>query len=196
MDTVTESYMAAAMAALGGIGIIHYNLLPSHQAYMVRSIKSRRVPILSNPVFMSPDSRVLNQFQEYDALPYVLVTKSGTASSKLIGYALKSDWMASTDKEAKLATYMHNISDSNVCLPWSYELGQCLPGSYELGQIDAYFRNHPQEENDFVILENKGGEAIDVIMKQRRGSCFFDYSNFFICTRKKNLFIVTNDVSG
>ena len=104
MDTVTKSYMAAAIAALGGIDIIHCNLLPSHQADMVRSVKSQQVPILSNPVFMSPDSRVLNQFQEYDALPYVLVTKSGTASSKLIGYALKSDQMASTDKETKLAT--------------------------------------------------------------------------------------------
>ena len=156
MDTVSESCMAAAMAALGGIGIIHSNLPASNQADMVRSVKSRRVPILSNPVFKSPDSRILNQFQEDDALPCVLVTEYGTASSKLIGYVLRSDWMGLSDKEAKLGTYMRSISDSNVCLSWSYELGQ----------IDDYFRNQQQEEHDIVILEKEGGAAVDVITRQ------------------------------
>ncbi|KAM1350348.1 hypothetical protein ACFX2F_004309 [Malus domestica] len=49
MDTVTESHMAISMAALGGIGIIHSNLTSSEQAHMVRSVKSRRVLLLSNP---------------------------------------------------------------------------------------------------------------------------------------------------
>ncbi|CAN1263082.1 Inosine-5'-monophosphate dehydrogenase 1 [Linum perenne] len=56
MDTVTESAMAASMAALGGIGIVHYNTTPSAQAAFVRSVKSRRVPLLSSPIVFSPDS--------------------------------------------------------------------------------------------------------------------------------------------
>ncbi|KAJ9183251.1 hypothetical protein P3X46_007135 [Hevea brasiliensis] len=150
MDTVTESYMAAAMAALGGIGIIHSNMPPSHQADMVRSAKSRRVPILSNPAFKSPDSRILDQFDD-DSLPCVLVTESGTAKSKLLGYVLKSDWMSLSDKDAKLVDYMRT-ADSKICVPWSYDLAQ----------IDAYFR---KEERDFVLLE-EGGEVLDVITRQ------------------------------
>ncbi|EEF45969.1 inosine-5'-monophosphate dehydrogenase 2 [Ricinus communis] len=152
MDTVTESYMATAMAALGGIGIIHSNLSPSHQADMVRSVKSRRVPILSNPVFMSPDSRILNHFEDDATLPCVLVTESGAANSKVIGYVLKSDWVGLSNKETKLVDYMRT-GDSKLYVPWSYEVAQ----------IDAYLR---QEERDFVLLENEGGEAVDVITKE------------------------------
>ncbi|CAI0554655.1 unnamed protein product [Linum tenue] len=45
------------MAALGGIGIVHYNTTPSAQAAFIRSVKSRRVPIQSSPIIFSPDSR-------------------------------------------------------------------------------------------------------------------------------------------
>lgn len=41
MDTVTESSMAVAMAALGGIGIVHYNNQPFEQAALIRFAKSR-----------------------------------------------------------------------------------------------------------------------------------------------------------
>ncbi|KAF2286571.1 hypothetical protein GH714_017762 [Hevea brasiliensis] len=117
---------------------------------MVRSAKSRRVPILSNPAFKSPDSRILDQFDD-DSLPCVLVTESGTAKSKLLGYVLKSDWMSLSDKDAKLVDYMRT-ADSKICVPWSYDLAQ----------IDAYFR---KEERDFVLLE-EGGEVLDVITRQ------------------------------
>ncbi|CAN1263084.1 Inosine-5'-monophosphate dehydrogenase 1 [Linum perenne] len=53
--------MAASMAALGGIGIVHYNTTPSAQAAFVRSVKSRRVPLLSSPIVFSPDSRIVNK---------------------------------------------------------------------------------------------------------------------------------------
>ncbi|KAB2601828.1 inosine-5'-monophosphate dehydrogenase 2-like [Pyrus ussuriensis x Pyrus communis] len=75
MDTVTESHMAISMAALGGIGIIHSNLTSFEQAHMVRSVKSRRVPLLSNPVFKSPSDRIQSD-DVFDASnPYVLVTE-------------------------------------------------------------------------------------------------------------------------
>jgi IMP dehydrogenase len=82
MDTVTESYMASAMAALGGIGIVHSNVTPSEQADMIRSVKSRRVPILSSPVFKAPDSRIADEFDSHD-VPFVLVTQSGNKIKRI-----------------------------------------------------------------------------------------------------------------
>ncbi|CAN0897865.1 Inosine-5'-monophosphate dehydrogenase [Linum grandiflorum] len=59
MGIVTES----AMAALGDIGIVHYNTTPSAKASSVRSVKSRCVPLMSSPIFFSTDSRIINEFK-------------------------------------------------------------------------------------------------------------------------------------
>ncbi|CAN1774878.1 hypothetical protein LINPERHAP1_LOCUS13121, partial [Linum perenne] len=42
---------------IGGIGIGIVNTTPSAQAAFVKSVKSRRVPLLSSPIVFSPDSR-------------------------------------------------------------------------------------------------------------------------------------------
>ncbi|KAJ4823449.1 hypothetical protein Tsubulata_044003 [Turnera subulata] len=151
MDTVTESHMAAAMAALGGIGIVHYNLPTPDQALLVRSAKSRRVPLLSNPVFRGPHSRIADEFDGDDKPPLVLVTESGGNGSKLLGYVLKSDWQGLGDKEVKLVDYMR--SDSGVCVPWSYDLEK----------IDSCLDS---QGRDFVGLEEEGGEVVDVVTRE------------------------------
>ena len=121
MATVTESHMAISMAARGGIGFIHSNLTSSEQANMVRSVKSRRVPLLSNPVFKSPSDRIQSD-DVFDASnPYVLVTESGSPNSKLLGYLAGKDWVKLGDKEVKIYDYMVNCTDFTV--PWSYDLG-------------------------------------------------------------------------
>ncbi|KAJ6718220.1 INOSINE-5'-MONOPHOSPHATE DEHYDROGENASE 1 [Salix purpurea] len=149
MDTVTESYMAAAMAAVGGIGIIHSNVTPSEQADMIRSVKSRRVPILSSPVFKTPDSRIVNEF-EGDDVPFVFVTQSGNEKSKLLGYVAKSDWLGLKDTEIKLGDIMR--ADANMFVPCHYDLGQ----------IDGKLK---EEGRDFVVVE-EGGEVVDVVTKE------------------------------
>ncbi|PRQ30343.1 putative IMP dehydrogenase [Rosa chinensis] len=104
MDTVTESHMAVSM---GGIGILHSNAASSDQAAMVRSVKARRVPFLSTPVFMSPGDRIHNNdVFDHGANPYVLVTESGAPSSKLLGYVASRDWEKLADLEVKIYDYM------------------------------------------------------------------------------------------
>lgn len=43
MDTVTETSMALAMAKLGGIGVVHFNLDAKTQTQMVHSVKAQRI---------------------------------------------------------------------------------------------------------------------------------------------------------
>ncbi|KAL5813314.1 hypothetical protein ACOSQ3_028264 [Xanthoceras sorbifolium] len=149
MDTVTESYMAAAMAALGGIGIVHSNCTASEQAEMVASAKSRRVPVFSSnsAIIKAPDGCI----DSFDSLDYVFVTESGTTKSKVVGYVAKSDWENLSDKKVKLFDYMRDCS-SKVSVPWNYDLGQ----------INAVLE---ENELDFVVLE-KDNEVVDVVTKE------------------------------
>ncbi|KAM1484278.1 hypothetical protein TB2_035482 [Malus domestica] len=150
MDTVTESHMAISMAALGGIGIIHSNSTSSEQAHMVRSVKSRRVPLLSNPVFKSPSDRIQSDDVFDAANPYILVTESGGPSSKLLGYVTGKDWVKLGDKEVKIYDYMVNCTDFTV--PWSYDLGA----------IGEYME---QKKRD-VVATVKDNEVVDVVAKE------------------------------
>ncbi|XP_028773333.1 inosine-5'-monophosphate dehydrogenase [Neltuma alba] len=148
MDTVSEAHMAVAMAALGGIAFIHSNTTPSDQAAMVRSAKSRRVPILSSPVFKAPSGRI-ESLDDFGDSPYVLVTESGTSTSKLLGYVSKLDWRKLNDKEVKIYDYMVNSSDS-------------VPSSFDLGQIHAFME---EKKSNFVPLMNND-EVLDLVTKE------------------------------
>jgi IMP dehydrogenase len=58
MDTVTESRLAIAMAAEGGIGIIHKNLSPAEQAREVARVKRFESGIVRDPITVTPDMPV------------------------------------------------------------------------------------------------------------------------------------------
>ncbi|KAJ0100381.1 hypothetical protein Patl1_20773 [Pistacia atlantica] len=152
MDTVTEDYMAAAMAALGGIGIVHSNCTPSDQGSLVASAKSRRVPIFSSnsAIFRAQDCWIddVTEFGEYN---HLFVTESGTARSRVLGYVAKSDWDNLNDKKVKIFDYMRDCS-SKVYVPSEYDLGQ-ISGVLEKNELD------------FVVLESNG-EVVDVILKE------------------------------
>ncbi|XP_062012129.1 inosine-5'-monophosphate dehydrogenase 2 [Rosa rugosa] len=151
MDTVTESRMAVSMAALGGIGILHSNAASSDQAAMVRSVKARRVPLLSAPVFMSPGDRIhSDDVFDHGANPYVLVTESGAPSSKLLGYVASRDWVKLADKEVKIYDYM--VSCKDMVLPWSSDLGR----------IEEFMA----EKGRDVAATVRGDEVVDVVGKE------------------------------
>ena len=58
MDTVTESELAIAMAEEGGIGIIHKNMSPQHQADHVSKVKRFESGVVLNPIVIDPNMTV------------------------------------------------------------------------------------------------------------------------------------------
>ncbi|XP_059666734.1 inosine-5'-monophosphate dehydrogenase [Cornus florida] len=147
MDTVTESSMAVAMAALGGIGIVHSNNTSSEQASLVRHAKSHRIPFVSDPIFMSPSDSI-DSADDFASSPFILVTESGTRKSKLLGVVTKSDWEALNGKEAKVCDYMLKSPVT-------------VPSSYDFEQVATFLA---AKKLEFVpLVSEKDGEVVDVV---------------------------------
>lgn len=90
MDTVTESDMAIAMAAQGGIGIIHKNLSISAQADEVDKVKRSESGMIHKPITLTADRTVFEAEQlmsKYHISGIPIVDETG----KLIGILTNRD---------------------------------------------------------------------------------------------------------
>ena len=58
MDTVTEAQMAIAMAAQGGIGIIHKNMSIEQQADQIDRVKRYESGMIQDPITVKPDNTI------------------------------------------------------------------------------------------------------------------------------------------
>ncbi|XP_027336662.1 inosine-5'-monophosphate dehydrogenase [Abrus precatorius] len=148
MDTISESAMAAAMASLGGIAIVHSNTSPSSQASFLRAAKSRRVPILSDPVFCSP-SAVIEHDDDFAGSPFFLVTDTGNAKGKLLGFVAKRDWTNQNENSMKVRDYM---SAPPGTVPWNADMAQ-------LREVIE------KEKRDGVVLV-RDDEVVDLVTKE------------------------------
>nr|VDD42629.1 unnamed protein product [Brassica oleracea] len=152
MDTVSESHMAAAMAALGGIGIVHYNCDIATQAFVIRHAKSLRVPIASDAVFKCPEN-LIGSVDDFGPSSFVFVSQTGTLTPSLLGYVSKSEWSCMKDeqKEMKIYDYMRSCESRDYYVPWDIDLDK----------IDAVLED---KQKGFVVLE-KDGETVNVVTK-------------------------------
>ncbi len=90
MDTVTEARMAIAMAAQGGIGIIHKNMSIERQAEEVDKVKRSESGMIVNPITLTENKTVqdaLELMKKYKISGIPIVDEN----SKLIGILTNRD---------------------------------------------------------------------------------------------------------
>ncbi|AEF94295.1 inosine-5'-monophosphate dehydrogenase [Desulfotomaculum nigrificans CO-1-SRB] len=104
MDTVTESRMAIAIAREGGIGVIHKNMSIKRQALEVDKVKRSEHGIITDPIFLSPDSpiRDAHELMERYHISGVPITVEG----KLVGILTNRDLRFETNENRRCGDVM------------------------------------------------------------------------------------------
>ncbi|GJP29635.1 hypothetical protein CLOM_g7526 [Closterium sp. NIES-68] len=118
MDTVTEAEMAAAMAAVGGMGFVHYNNSVQEQADLIRQAKQWRVGVVNQPPTLPPTSTVQawHELAEEAGQGVVCVTDDGSAGGRLLGVVTQND-VDFVDPSASLADVMTPLKDLVTASP-------------------------------------------------------------------------------
>ena len=110
MDTVTEAPMAIAMAANGGMGVIHRNLEPPEQAEQVRLVKKYESGMVMNPITIHPDETLADAFEvmKLNRISGIPVVERGPNGSrgKLVGILTNRDVRFATNSAQPVAELM------------------------------------------------------------------------------------------
>lgn len=119
MDTVTESRMAIAMAREGGIGVIHKNMSIARQALEVDRVKRSEHGIITDPIFLSPDSPIseAHELMERYHISGVPITVAG----KLVGILTNRDLRFETNDDRRCGDVMTKENLITACEGTSLE---------------------------------------------------------------------------
>lgn len=90
MDTVTESWLAKALAQEGGLGVIHRNLPPERQAEEVDKVKRSESGMILDPITLSPD-RLVGEAEEIMGRYKISGLPVTTESGRLVGILTNRD---------------------------------------------------------------------------------------------------------
>lgn len=104
MDTVTESRTARTMAQLGGLGIIHKNFTFEEQAFEVEKVKKYESGMISDPITLGPDRKVLEavELMKKYSISGVPITVQGT----LVGILTNRDLRFETNLQQPIRDIM------------------------------------------------------------------------------------------
>ncbi len=108
MDTVTESRLAIALAAEGGLGVIHKNLTQEEQVLEVTKVKRSANGVIADPVTLGPDLPVqaaYDQMIEYN-VSGIPITENGRSNGKVVGILTRRDLKFLPDKSIKISELM------------------------------------------------------------------------------------------
>jgi len=111
MDTVTEAPLAIAVAAAGGLGVLHRNMSPDVQADHVRQVKKYESGMVVNPVTIHPDqplSAALELMRRHaiSGIPVVGPSVNGGREGRLVGILTNRDVRFADDPSQPVSALM------------------------------------------------------------------------------------------
>jgi IMP dehydrogenase len=134
MDTVTESKMAIAMAAQGGIGIIHKNMSIERQADEVDKVKRSESGMIHHPITLGPDKLVsdatsLMEKYHISGIPII------DDSNKLIGILTNRDLRFEPNQNLKIYEVMTKNNLRTAPLGTTLEEAEILLQKYKIEKL-------------------------------------------------------------
>ena len=111
MDTVTEAPLAIAIAAAGGLGVLHRNMSPEAQADHVRQVKKYESGMVVNPVTIRPEAplaEALDLMTRYaiSGIPVVSPSVNGGRDGRLVGILTNRDVRFADNPEQPVSELM------------------------------------------------------------------------------------------
>ena len=148
MDRVTEARMAIAMAREGGLGIIHRNMTPEHQAAEVDKVKRSEHGIIVDPISLPPDRTIRDalKLMERYHISGVPITESGTG--RLVGILTNRDIRFETDFSRPISQIMTSDNSPKGGLVTA-------PLGTTLEQAQAILQHHRIEKLPIVDADRK-----------------------------------------
>jgi IMP dehydrogenase len=135
MDTVTESRMAIAMAANGGLGLIHYNMPERQQLSEVSRVKNHVHGLIQEPITVAPGQLigdVLKMIEErkFAFGTFPVVDEKGKLVGLLSGHVVKPRY-------AK-----RKVADALTPRAQVHTIGQKELGKDPIARADKFFTEH------------------------------------------------------
>jgi len=120
MDTVTEAPLAIAIAATGGLGVLHRNMSPDAQADHVRQVKKYESGMVVNPVTIGPDAPLadalgLMRRHAISGIPVVTPSVNGGREGRLVGILTNRDVRFADNPSQPVSELMTRENLITVC---------------------------------------------------------------------------------
>ncbi len=116
MDTVTESAMAIAMAREGGLGIIHRNMSPEHQAAEVAKVKRSQSGMIVDPITLPPTA-TLRDAEDIMSTYHISGVPITEANNHLVGILTNRDFRFVDTKDYNRPVTEFMTSENIVSAP-------------------------------------------------------------------------------
>jgi IMP dehydrogenase len=140
MDTVTTSEMAIAMAAQGGLGVIHKNMSIEEQAEEVDKVKRSESGMINNPITLTKDKTIgdakalMSKFR-ISGIPIV------EGENRLIGILTNRDLRFVHDLSCKIEDVMTKENLRTAPIGTSLEEAEKLLQQYRIEKLPVVDKN-------------------------------------------------------